>query len=499
MELRTQVEALFNEVADMDSEERARYFSAHVVAPEVRSEVEALLTCDQAEDRIGILVGRQAKTALSGTYTPSQPTTCGAYRLLKLVGKGGMSEVWLAERMDGFLKRPVALKLPYAGGGSHFVERLTREKDILASLVHPGIARLYDAGITERGRPFLALEYVEGTNLTEYCDQHALPIRDRLSLFLKVLAAVQYAHSCLVVHRDLKPSNILVTSAGEVKLLDFGIAKLTKQGEARETELTLSGGRALTLAYASAEQISGQAVTTASDVFSLGLILFELLSGKRAFVPAHDTRAALEEAILNAEPRRPSQRILHEDQARMRSTTLRRLRLQLRGDLDLIVLKALRKQPVERYSTVDLFRADLERYLSGEPVLAQPQSARYRTRKFVLRHKMGVVSAAAIVLTLAAGLSAALWQARVARNEARTSAAVEEFTEGIFRANSIEQPDPVKARETTARQLLDIGARNVVSGLNDAPAAKVRLLWILGSLYQGLGLDDEAVALLKER
>jgi serine/threonine-protein kinase len=501
MKLRHEVEALFNEVADLDAEERAGYFASHVVAPDIRGEVEALLAGDDTEDRIEKLVGHQAEAVLNAARTSApQLEICGPYRLIGLIGRGGMSEVWLAERMDGFLKRPVALKRPFAGGrNSHFAERLQREKDILASLVHPGIARLYDAGVDEQGRPFLALEFVEGANLPAYCDQSRLPVRERIGLFLKVLAAVQYAHSRLVIHRDLKPSNILVTPDGEVKLLDFGIAKLTTDGEAMETELTASEGRALTLAYASPEQISGQGVTTASDVFSLGVILFELLAGERPFEPVRESRAALEEAILNSEPRRLSQRILGDDQARMRSTTLRKLRQQLKGDLDRIVLKALRKQPDERYSTVDVFRADLERYLAGEPVLAQPQSARYRATKFVRRHKLGVASVAAVVLALAAGLSAALWQAQIAKNEARTSAAVQEFTEDLFRANSIEQPDPVKARGTTARQLLDIGQRKVASSLNDAPAAKSRMLMILGSLYLDLGLDDESVALVKQR
>jgi serine/threonine-protein kinase len=500
MNLTPELENLFHQLVDLDTEQRERYFAANPVGIEIRRQLETLLACDQPNDRLGFLVGRQAETALHDTETLSADSQCGPYKLLRLIGRGGMSEVWLAERTDGFLKRLVALKLPYAGlSGTHFGERLNREKDILASLVHPGIARLYDAGVAEGGRPFLALEFVEGNNISAYCDAHALGIRGRIQLFLQVLGAVQYAHSRLVIHRDLKPSNILVTEAGEVNLLDFGIAKLMTDGEAFETELTQAGGRALTLAYASPEQISGQPMTTASDVFSLGLILFELLSGERAFVAARDTRAALEEAILTAEPRRPSQRATSDACARARSSTPKKLQAQLKGDLDLIVLKALQKQPEQRYATVDALRADIERFLAGEPVTAQPESRRYRLRKFIGRHKLGVLSAAAIFLALAAGLSAALWQARIARNEARTSAAVEEFTEDIFHANSAEQPDPVKARQTTARQLLDIGARKVASNLNDAPAAKLRMLAILGSLYFDLGLSDESVALQRQR
>ena len=495
MNLREEAESLFHQLADLSSEDRARYFSTHTVDPEVRRQTEALLAHDRAEDPLASLVGGQAAAAVGRAV---EAAICGPYRLLKPIGRGGMGEVWLAERTDGVLKRPVALKLPYTSG-PHFAERLNREKEILEGLVHPGIARLYDAGVAEGGRPFLALELVEGTNVTAYCDGRALPVRARVDLFLQVLAAVQYAHAHLVIHRDLKPANILVTASGEIKLLDFGIAKLTTQGEARETELTERGGRALTLPYASPEQISGQPVTTASDVFSLGAILFELLTGERPFVPLRDSPAALEEAILTVEPRRPSQRVGSQEQARTRSTTPRRLRAVLKGDLDLILLKALRKRPDERYSTVDALRADIERYVAGEAVLAQPRSTRYRVVKFVLRHKLPVASAAAVFLALAGGLSAALWQAGIARKEARTSAAVETFIADIFRANSIEQPDPVKARETTARQLLDIGARKVTGGMNDAPEAKLRMLAILGSLYTDLELSDRAVELQKQR
>ena len=294
MNLNPELEDLFHKLADLDSRERALYFEDHPVDPDTRREVEALLTCDQSGRQLDAWVNQQVESILTTGEEFSENEFFGPYKLLNRIGHGGMSEVWLAERTDGFLKRPVALKLPYTGAhASHFAERLYREKDILASLVHPGIARLYDAGIVEGGRPFLALEFVEGLNLSAYCDEHALPIKNRLALFLQVLSAVQYAHSHLVIHRDLKPSNILVTSAAEIKLLDFGIAKLMTQGEALETELTQLGGRALTLSYASPEQIAGQPVTIASDVFSLGLILFELLSGERAFVPSaeHSGRA----------------------------------------------------------------------------------------------------------------------------------------------------------------------------------------------------------------
>ena len=500
MNLTPEAEELFHRLVDLDEVQRARYFKENPIDAEVRRQVEELLACDQpTDDNLTGLVSQQVETVLHAAEE-LDGTLCGPYRLLKRIGRGGMGEVWLAERTDGFLKRRVALKLPYAGfRAAHFAERLYRERDILASLVHPGIARLYDAGLAEGSRPFLALEFVEGTNVSVYCDELKLALRDRLRLFLQILSAVQHAHSRLVIHRDLKPSNILVTTDGEVKLLDFGIAKLMTGGEAAETELTQSEGRALTLNYASPEQISGQPVTTASDVFSLGMILFELLSGGRPFISKRDSSVALEEAILSAEPRRPSDAVASEKEALARRTSVRKLRALCKGDLDLIVLKALQKRPERRYPTADAFRADIEHHLKGEAVLAQPESVRYRVKKFVFRHKLAVVATAAVFLALATGLSAALWQARIARQEARTSAAVEEFTEDIFRSNSSEKPDPVKARQTTARELLDIGARKAATSLGDAPAAKLRMLTMLGSLYLDLGLEDQAVVLQRQR
>jgi serine/threonine protein kinase/tetratricopeptide (TPR) repeat protein len=473
------VRDLFCKLADLDKEQRSRYFREHPTDPAVQSQVEALLANDFSTDYDLRKLVQEPAEALLNT---AGGWLCGPYRLLKQIGSGGMSEVWLASRVDELVNRNVALKLPSAGiHAARFAEHLRRERDVLANLVHPGIARLYDAGIAEGGRPFLAMEFVEGTCLSAYCDTHQLSIRQRLTLFLQILNAVHYAHSRLVIHRDLKPSNILVTGDGEVKLLDFGIAKLMVEGEAPNV-LTELGGRALTLAYASPEQILAQQITTASDVFSLGVILYELLSGRRPFVPKRDTRAAMEEAILIAEAKPPSHR-----------------NAQLKGDLDLIVLKALHREPERRYTTADAFRQDIERYLAGQPVLAHPESIVYRTTKFIIRHKWPVASTVTVMLALSGALGTALWQARVAREEARTAAAVEEFTLDIFRANSLRNPEPLKARQTTARELLDIGTEKLNSTLNNAPGAKLRMLDILGSLYLDLGLDDHAVTLEKQR
>lgn len=408
--------------------------------------------------------------------------------------------VWLAERADGEVKRAVALKLPiFSLHNPALSERFSRERDILAQLTHPRIARLYDAGITSWGQPYLALEYVQGEKITTYCDQRSLGLEARLRLFLQVLRAVQYAHANLIVHRDLKPANILVTNDGDARLLDFGIAKLLTEGEAGETELTRMGGRAMTPDYASPEQIAGGTITTATDVYSLGVIFYELLTGDRPYKLRRNTAGGLEEAILDAGPARPSQTTRDDIKAQVRSLTPRRLARALKGDLDTIALKALEKQPLERYATAEAFAQDIERYLDREPVLAQPKSTWYRTRKFVLRNKLAVGAAVAVVAALSIGLGVALWQAHIARIQTRTAESVRTFLLDIFRANSSDHPDPVKARQTTARELLDVGAKQIDGALRDAPEAKLSLLEILFSLYNDLGLKDQGVALAKKR
>ena len=346
--------------------------------------------------------------------------TIGPYCLIRELGKGGMGVVWLAERADGQLKRPVALKIPIVSLHSRaMVDRFSRERNILAQLTHPRIARLYDAGITDRGQPFLAIEYVEGETITGHCDRRRLGLLPRLRLFLQILDAVQYAHTNLVVHRDLKPANILIAKDGEVRLLDFGIAKLLTDGEAHETELTRAGGRLLTPDYASPEQIAGNAITTASDVYSLGVVLFELLTGERPYRVRRDTPLSLEEAVLSGDPVRPSQAVVDPAKAHARGITPKKLARDLKGDLDTIVLKALSKTSRDRYLTADAFAQDLTRYLAGEPVLARPESRWYRARKFVKRNKLAVGFAASVFLAvLAAAMAAgvALYEARQAQH-----------------------------------------------------------------------------------
>jgi WD40 repeat protein/serine/threonine protein kinase len=339
----------------------------------------------------------------------------GPYRVLSLLGHGGMGSVWLAERVDGLFTRQVALKIIHpALMGKVMTERATREREILASLNHPHIARLIDAGFSEDSQPYLALEYVAGKTITEYCDEHRLPLRSRLELFRQVLSAVQYAHANLVIHRDLKPSNVLVTQDGQLYLLDFGIAKLLTEGKASETELTRVGGRALTPDYAAPEQIAGLPITTAADVYALGVIFYELLTGERPYKLKRESVGALEEAILRTDPAVPSRSVISESAAGARGATPKKLAKSLAGDLDTIVLKALKKKPTERYATANAFDEDVARYLGGEVVLAQPDSLAYRVAKFVGRHRIGIAAAAVLILILAGGLAATTYEARVA-------------------------------------------------------------------------------------
>jgi len=435
------------------------------------------------------------ESAASG---PAADDVVGAYRLERLLGRGGMGEVWLAGREDGGLKRKVALKLPHVSWSPAFAERFARERDILATLEHPHIARLYDAGVDRRGRPFMALEYVEGKPLDVFCREGALSIDARLRLLLQVADAVAFAHSRLVLHRDLKPANLLVTADGNVRLLDFGIAKLMEGERTQETQLTRLAGQALTPDYASPEQIRGEQIGTASDVYSLGVVAFELLAGAKPYKLKRGSAAELEEAIAAADV--PLASAVSPDPV---------ARKRLRGDLDAIVQQALRKDPAARYASVGAFAQDIERHLRGEPVLARPDSAPYRLRKFVLRNRLAVGASAAVMIAVVCGAGVAVWQASVARaqsaearaqaslarKEAQRAKAVQGFMTDLFRVNSSQQAEPLKAQQTTARELLDIGAARVTDALKDAPESEIQVIETLSLMYGSLGLRERAIAL----
>ena len=403
----------------------------------------------------------------------------GPYRLVREVGSGGMGVVWLAERTDGLINRPVALKLPHgAWKRAGLAERMAREREILATLTHPNIAHLYDAGLTADGQPYLAIEYVEGRRIDVYCREQQLDLRARLRLFAQVANAVAYAHGKLVVHRDLKPANILVSAEGQARLLDFGIAKLLDDGQAKETHFTEMSGRALTPDYASPEQVLGEPLTTASDVYSLGVILYELLSGHRPYKLQRDSRGALEDAIVQAESTAPS------------AVADGQWRHALHGDLDTVILKALKKNPADRYPTVHALLDDIERYLGARPVLAQPDSRWYRARKFIRRNLIAVGTSGAVLLAVLVGAGLAAWQARVAVAEQKRAEAVKEFVASIFREAS-----PYSGTGTTSLSAVDLlkqAEKKLGSGFTEQPRVRIELLALIGESLLALGDLDAA-------
>ncbi|MFI4941720.1 MAG: protein kinase [Burkholderiales bacterium] len=470
-------EELFHHCLDLELEERSAYLDRACAgdAP-LRARVERLLAAHERAERATL---NPLRDALGSSFPDARPgDSIGPYRLSRLLAEGGMGSVWLAERVDGLVQRPIALKLPRgAWPRAGLAARLAQEREILASLTHPHIARLYDAGFTSEGQPYLALEYVEGRRIDEHSREKALDLRERLRLFLQITNAVAYAHAKLIVHRDLKPANILVTDDGQARLLDFGIAKILAEGHARESDLTKLGGRAFTLDYASPEQVSGGAITIGSDVYSLGVVLFELVAEARPYQPARDSWGALEEAILTGEPPAPSQ---------VARTPFRRA---LRGDLDLIIKKALKKEPAARYATANAFAEDIERYLAGRPVLAQPDRPLYRLRKFVVRNRLALAAAAAVGCAVLAGAAVSVWQARVAFAEKQRAEEVKEFITSIF-----ENADPYVGRGGTLSvvDLLKQAHRRIDQSFATRPELKVELLSLVGSSL--VSLQDTAAA-----
>jgi serine/threonine-protein kinase len=450
-------------------------------------------------------VSRQVHAAMQGAASSAEAldfkdgARVGPYELVRELGRGGMGTVWLARRTEGLTRRVVALKLPHPGLlHAEFAARMSRERDILESLAHPNIARLYDAGVTPAGQPYLALEYIEGVPINVYCDQKRLPLRERIRLFAQVLQAIQHAHSHLVIHRDLKPANVLVTEAGNAVVLDFGIAKLLVEGATADTALTQFGGRALTPDFASPEQIAGQPLTTASDVYSLGVILYELLTGERPYRLTRGSAAALEEAILAADVRRPSQAAADETKAEARSTSAPKLARFLRGDLDTIVLTAMRAPLAERYRTVDALTLDIEQYLEGRAIHARAEGWWDASRRFMKRHKLAVGAAAAVVLAISLGLSVALWQWRVAQLEAANQKASKDFVIGLFESVADNAPAGLSPADATAKQMLDIGTRQIFDKHKDDSQVRLDLLLLLGSLNNSLDLLDTALKLMDE-
>jgi serine/threonine protein kinase len=429
----------------------------------------------------------------------------GAYEIVEEIGTGGMGEVYRAVRADDEYRKEVAIKLVRSGQDSGFVlSRFKNERQILASFEHPNIARLLDGGTTEEGLPYFAMELVEGQCLDEYCDSHKLATDERLGLFLKVCSAVQYAHQRLIIHRDIKPGNILVNAEGVPKLLDFGIAKILESSEvADQPEQTISLIRLLTPEYASPEQVKGEPITTASDVFSLGVVLYELLTGHTPYNVATRTPHEISRAICEAEPEKPSTAVRRKqlptgngerkqtvDSALSvaREDSPEKLSKRLSGDLDTIVLMALRKEPDRRYASVEQFAQDIRRHLDHLPVVARKSTVVYRCRQYVLRHKVGVTAAALIFLSLLAGIVLTLREARIARaNEIR---AEKRFNDVRKLANSLmfEVHDSIRELPgaMAARKLIIQRAQEYLDSLSQESKSDPGLLRELATAYSRL-------------
>jgi serine/threonine-protein kinase len=478
------VSAYLDQVLDLPEDERGPWLAAlREQNPTAAADVQALL-----DDHRALREARFLEQTQPGMPIQAAGQTVGAYTLVVPIGQGGMGIVWLAERSDGRFDRRAAVKFLSVALAGRGEERFTREGRILASLTHPHIAQLLDAGVTVAGQPYLVLEHVDGEPIDHYCDHHGLDIEGRIKLFLEVLAGVADAHANLVVHRDIKPSNVLVGRDGHVKLLDFGIAKLLEDEEhpGTPTQLTRDGASPLTPEYAAPEQVTGAPVTTSTDVYALGVLFYILLTGRH---PAAAIRspADLVRAIVDTDPRRPSE---------VAPPERRRL---LRGDLDTIVAKAFKKNPAERYASVTAFADDLLRYLRHEPIAARPDTLTYRAGKFVRRNRITVGLGAAAMIAAISGLVATLIQARTARTQRDYALRQLARAESINDLNNFVLTDAAPlGRPFTVNDLL-ARAEHIIGRQEDVDdAGKVELLVSIGRQYDSQDEDARARRVLKE-
>jgi eukaryotic-like serine/threonine-protein kinase len=479
-------------------------------SPEIAADVLRLLAVETTDAFRSFLNVPSAPGSAGTAPFPQRGELIGNYRVVEEVGRGGMAVVYLAERADGLFQQRVALKLlllRFGAVASLGRRHFDQERQILASLNHPGIARLIDGGVTPTGVPYLTMEYVRGVTLDRHCDDNRLSLEERLRLFVQVADAVNYAHRHLIVHRDLKPSNIVVDAEGAVKLLDFGIAKLLKaDAMPSAAPVTRDLGALMTLEYASPEQARGEPVTTATDVYQLGLLLYELLTGHSPYDLNGRSPVEALRIVCEVEPTPPSAAVVQTPAtaAAQRATTPSRLSRNLRGDLDAIVLMALRKEPERRYSSVAALRDDILRYLRGRPVSAYKGVWLYRTGKFVRRHAVSVAISAISVCALVTVIfwytaqlaherdNAAMEAAR-ARQEAAFARQVSEFLTSVFRGSN----SRVAQSDTTARELLERGAARIETELAGQPALQSRLLTVIGDTYAQYDLNDKAQSLLE--
>lgn len=478
-----QIREHFHACLELPREERIPFLDSSCREdPELREEVRSLLVCHEdprtlLPDRIG---------------DPSSPPPDGRidrYELIDLVGQGGMGVVYRARRADGTYEEEVAVKLLHGDlVGESLVRRFRQERQILADLKHPAIARLIDGGTASDGRPFLVMEFVDGIPIDRYCDQHGLDVRRRLRLFIEVCRAVHFAHQNLVIHRDLKPANLLVDASGAPKLLDFGVAKLIDPAAPEVTRFGADGqGTPMTPDFASPEQVTGRVITTASDIYALGAVLYLLLTGSRPLGNDPMALGELVEKVRFEEPVPPSVRVARDED---RETP----RLDLDRDLDRVVAMAMTKDPAGRYSSAESLADDLERFLSGRPVLAREQTFAYRVRKFLSRHRWPCLIAASVMVAVGALTVGLLLQRDRLLEEQSLSQEVTSFLEGVF---TVSTPEASPGRPVAARALLDQAVFDVRGRFADQPRVRARLMSTMGRAYLRLGHLEEAESLLE--
>ena len=507
------IQSLFEQTLELVSDKRNAFLKqACADDGELYKEVVSLLEADA--NTHSLLDGLALDAVDFATDFNLEGQHIGPYKIVREIGRGGMGAVYLAERAEGEFEQQVAVKLIKRGMDSdQILKRFKSERQILARLQHPNIARLLDGGLTDEGLPYFTMEYVEGESIDRYCDKNKLSIKERLKLFQKVCLAVQYAHQNLIVHRDLKPSNILVSKDGTVKLLDFGIAKMLADGPdgTPSAALTRTGLRVMTPEYAAPEQVRGEPVTTATDVYALGVILYQILTGMSPYRLQSDSPLEIEKAICTAHPDKPSTALnpkkvatknghnstkILEMVSSARNIQLQRLRRELSGDLDNICLMALRKEQERRYRSAEQLWEDIRRYLVGLPVIARPDTFGYRAQKFVQRNKIAVVSAGVTVLLIVVLVT--FYTIRLAserdraRLEAQKAEQISDFLTGIF---EVSNPSQSKGETITARELLNRGAERIENELKNQPQVQATMMNVIGGVYVSLGLYGEAYSL----
>ena len=523
-----QVKALFYATQELEPEDRAAFLAQRCDGDaSLRYAVEELLASANKieafiEKPAYAIIGQSLANDLSAPFVEGK--RIGQYQILRKLGEGGMGAVYLARRADEVYEKQVAIKLIRRGfDNAELLRRFYNERQILARLDHPNIARLLDGGATEDGLPYYVMDYVEGRPLLDYCDEQTLAIEDRLKIFRTVGSAVQHAHQNLIIHRDLKPNNILVTKDGVPKLLDFGIAKVFQpEADTRSSEVTVTELRVMTPEYASPEQIAGKHITTASDVYSLGVILYQLLTGQRPYRFRSPSPQDIAQAISEQEPTKPSQAVSgkakrakgKEERAKSSDGQLTTDNGQktnpqseirnpkfLRGDLDNIVLMALRKEPARRYASVEQFATDIGRYLEGLPVIARRDTFSYRASKFVKRNRYAVAAALIVAMLLLAGVGGIVRQAKIAtiqRDRAQKEAVKAErinkfFQDMLARANvRWSASGSGKKQNVTVIEALDEATAKIENELNDEPEVKAEILTTIGDTYNAIGRVDLA-------